>query len=109
MAKVKTMYFCNNCGAESPRWLGKCPQCGQWNTLVEEVVRETNAKGTAAYAPVDRKATKPVSLADIKTEDSPRMSTSYGEIDRVLGGGIVPGAQSLLCRTCCHRPLLYNL
>lgn len=96
MAKVKTMYFCNNCGAESPRWLGKCPQCGQWNTLVEEVVRETNAKGTAAYAPVDRKATKPVSLADIKTEDSPRMSTSYGEIDRVLGGGIVPGALMLL-------------
>ncbi|WP_298706391.1 DNA repair protein RadA [uncultured Veillonella sp.] len=96
MAKVKTMYFCNNCGAESPRWLGKCPQCGQWNTLVEEVVRETNTKGTAAYAPVDRKATKPVSLADIKTEDSPRMSTSYGEIDRVLGGGIVPGALMLL-------------
>lgn len=96
MAKVKTMYFCNNCGAESPRWLGKCPQCGQWNTLVEEVVREASSKGTAAYAPVDRKATKPVSLADIRTEDAPRMSTSYGEIDRVLGGGIVPGALMLL-------------
>lgn len=96
MAKVKTMYFCNNCGAESPRWLGKCPQCGQWNTLVEEVVREASSKGTAAYAPVDRKATKPVSLADIRTEDAPRMSTAYGEIDRVLGGGIVPGALMLL-------------
>lgn len=96
MAKVKTMYFCNNCGAESPRWLGKCPQCGQWNTLVEEVVRETSSKGAASYAPIDRKATKPVSLADIRTEDAPRMSTSYGEIDRVLGGGIVPGALMLL-------------
>lgn len=96
MAKVKTMYFCNNCGAESSRWLGKCPQCGQWNTLVEEVVRETNTKGAAAYAPVDRKATKPVALADIKTEDAPRISTTFGEIDRVLGGGIVPGALMLL-------------
>ena len=68
MAKVKTAYFCNNCGAESARWLGKCPQCGQWNTLVEEVVRETKQKGTASYAPVDKAATKPVALADIKTE-----------------------------------------
>lgn len=96
MAKVKTAYFCNNCGAESARWLGKCPQCGQWNTLVEEVVRETKQKGTASYAPVDKAATKPVALADIKTEDSPRISTGYGEIDRVLGGGIVPGALILL-------------
>ncbi|WP_251454102.1 DNA repair protein RadA [Veillonella intestinalis] len=96
MAKVKTVYFCNNCGAESPRWLGKCPQCGEWNTLVEEVVRSTTTKGAAAYAPVDRSATKPVALSDIKTEDSPRMSTGYDEIDRVLGGGIVPGALMLL-------------
>lgn len=96
MAKVKTAYFCNNCGAESARWLGKCPQCAQWNTLVEEVVRETKQKGTASYAPVDKAATKPVALADIKTEDSPRISTGYGEIDRVLGGGIVPGALILL-------------
>lgn len=96
MAKVKTVYFCNNCGAESPRWLGKCPQCGEWNTLVEEVVRPTTTKGAAAYAPVDRSATKPVALSEIKTEDSPRMSTGYDEIDRVLGGGIVPGALMLL-------------
>lgn len=96
MAKVKTVYFCNNCGAESSRWLGKCPQCGEWNTLVEEVVRPTTTKGVAAYAPVDRSATKPVALSDIKTEDSPRMSTGYDEIDRVLGGGIVPGALMLL-------------
>lgn len=96
MAKVKTVYFCNNCGAESARWLGKCPQCGEWNTLVEEVVRPTSTKGAAAYAPVDRSATKPVALSEIKTEDSPRMSTGYDEIDRVLGGGIVPGALMLL-------------
>ncbi|WP_288759299.1 DNA repair protein RadA [uncultured Veillonella sp.] len=97
MAKVKTTFFCNNCGAESPRWLGKCPQCGQWNTLVEEVVHDSNKKSTsAAYRPVDSTATKPLALDDIQTTGVARLTTGYGEIDRVLGDGIVPGSLVLL-------------
>ena len=96
MAKTKTVYFCNNCGAESSRWLGRCPQCGQWNTMVEEVVRETKKSSSAAYEPVDKKRPKPVALTEIRTEDAPRILTGYGEINRVLGGGIVPGSLVLL-------------
>lgn len=96
MAKTKTVYFCNNCGAESSRWLGRCPQCGQWNTMVEEVVRETKKSSSVTYESIDKKRSKPVALTAIRTEDAPRIPAGYGEINRVLGGGIVPGSLVLL-------------
>ncbi len=96
MAKVKTVFFCNNCGAESAKWMGKCPQCGEWNTLVEEVVKDTKHSRTPSVRGVGTNTTKPVALPDIEMSAVSRIPTTYKEIDRVLGGGIVPGALMLL-------------
>lgn len=96
MAKVKTVFFCNNCGAESAKWMGKCPQCGEWNTLVEEVVKDTKHSRTPSVRGVGTNTTKPVALPDIEMSAVSRILTTYKEIDRVLGGGIVPGALMLL-------------
>lgn len=94
MAKKKTAFFCSQCGNESSRWLGKCPQCGEWNTYMEEVVRDE--KSQTSRIPIDKKTTKPTALSDISIEELPRLVTNYEEIDRVLGGGIVPGSLILL-------------
>lgn len=92
--KVKTTYSCNNCGAEYPRWQGRCTQCGEWNTLVEEIKREPTSANRRNVVSHDQ--VKPVALSNIETTDTERISTVYGEVDRVLGGGIVPGALMLL-------------
>ncbi len=96
MAKVKTVFFCNNCGAESAKWMGKCSQCGEWNTLVEEVVKDTKHSRTPSVRGVGTNTAKPVALPDIEISAVSRIPTTYKEIDRVLGGGIVPGALMLL-------------
>lgn len=95
MAKVKTRYVCSNCGSVSSRWLGRCPQCGEWNTMVEETVQPEPPKGSQSMARQGM-ATKAASLADIAMEQMGRIETGIGELDRVLGGGIVPGALILL-------------
>lgn len=95
MAKVKTRYVCSNCGSVSSRWLGRCPQCGEWNTMVEETVQPEPPKGSQSLARQGM-ATKAASLADIAMEQMGRIETGIGELDRVLGGGIVPGALVLL-------------
>ncbi len=95
MGKVKSKFFCTNCGAESSRWMGRCPQCGEWNTLVEEIIKEDNKRG-AAYRPIDKTGVKPIALPDIEMASISRVATGYDEIDRVLGGGIVPGSLILL-------------
>lgn len=92
MAKTKTLYFCQNCGHESPKWLGRCPACQQWNTFVEEVVVKTPAaqhrySGTPA---------KPLLLHDIDSAGEYRITTPDAELNRVLGGGIVPGSLVLI-------------
>ncbi|AFL98861.1 DNA repair protein RadA [Desulfitobacterium dehalogenans ATCC 51507] len=89
MAKVKTRFFCQSCGQESPRWLGKCPGCGEWNTLVEEVLERSTAKRT----PSGVKATP---LTEIQIREEERVSSGSQELNRVLGGGIVPGSFVLL-------------
>ena len=91
MAKVKTVFFCNNCGAESAKWMGKCPQCGEWNTLVEEVVKDTKHSRTPSVRGVGTNTTKPVALPDIEMSAVSRIPTTYKEIDRVLGGGMLLG------------------
>lgn len=93
MAKAKTMFFCNNCGSESSKWLGKCPQCGEWNTYVEEKVVETKSTGRRT---IDNKPVEVLPLSHIDTEALPRIDTGYAEVNRVLGGGIVPGSLMLL-------------
>ena len=94
MAKDKTIYTCNECGGTSPRWLGKCPACGAWNTLVESVAENpANAKNRfASLAPASAVAT----LADIEATDVARTPTGIGELDRVLGGGVVEGGVVLI-------------
>ncbi len=95
MAKVKSVYVCNNCGAESPKWIGKCPSCGEWNTYHEEIIRpEASNRPTVSgfHAP----KSKPVLLSDVELAEQPRISTGGAELDRVLGGGIVPGSLILI-------------
>jgi len=92
MAKLKTKYVCMECGCESPKWMGKCPECNQWNTLVEEV----DTKTAPASAPSLSNLAKPERMQDISIEEEMRLSTGLGELDRVLGGGIVKGSLILV-------------
>lgn len=89
MVKARTLYFCSECGYHSPKWIGRCPGCNSWNTLIEEV-REGNRKSS----PVSE--SKARVLTELYTEDLPRFRSGNGELDRVLGGGIVPGSLILL-------------
>ena len=91
--KSKTVFFCTECGNESPKWAGRCPSCGAWNSLVEQAV-ERVAKGSAKSARI--KSVKAVGITDIDTEDEIRFSTGMGELDRVLGGGAVKGSLVLV-------------
>ena len=90
MAKTKTVYFCSNCGNESPKWLGKCPNCGEWNTYVEEKVTVKSAK--ESLLPASSMDNAPVRLSEIKGEKEERIQMPSGELNRVLGGGLVPGS-----------------
>ncbi len=90
MAKTKTVYFCSNCGNESPKWLGKCPNCGEWNTYVEEKVTVKSAK--ESLLPASSMDNAPVRLSEIKGEKEERILMPSGELNRVLGGGLVPGS-----------------
>lgn len=94
MAKVRTRFVCSECGSVSTRWLGRCPHCGEWNTLAEET--EKTAVPAAAASSVRQNDTKPAPLGEIKLETVTRLTTGIGELDTVLGGGIVPGALILL-------------
>ena len=94
MAKIKSVYICSQCGYESPKWYGKCPSCGEWNTMNEEIVDKSSStvqktKRVSTY-------TRPVSINSIDTTDEQRYFTGSKELDRVLGGGIVKGSLVLL-------------
>ena len=95
MAKEKTVYVCSNCGQESPKWVGKCPACGQWNTYVEEVVRKEPA-GRQPVAGLERSKSKPMPLDEIDAGAEPRIDLHDEELNRVLGGGLVRGSLVLL-------------
>ncbi len=87
--KLKTVFFCRNCGSDSPKWIGKCPSCGEWNTYVEEVV-EASGRPTPSFVLGER--AQPVKLNDVETTSEARFATCFSELDRVLGGGIVKGS-----------------
>lgn len=94
MAKEKTVYVCSHCGQESPKWVGKCPSCGQWNTYVEEVMRpEPVGKRPSGIVAIK---SKPVPLARIEGGDEPRIDMHDDELNRVLGGGLVQGSLVLI-------------
>lgn len=97
-AKVKTVYVCQNCGAEASKWVGKCPACGEWNTYVEEIVRKessASARASAGFLP-DSVKSKPVLIDEVVGAEEPRSDTGCGEFNRVMGGGIVRGSLTLL-------------
>lgn len=96
MAKVKTAYFCQSCGHQSPKWLGRCPSCGEWNTLVEEVLEKEDKKGPIGQWKSVSLASKPKAIVEIKYEEEPRIVTIDAELNRVLGGGIVLGSLVLI-------------
>ncbi|HOX95336.1 MAG TPA: AAA family ATPase, partial [Syntrophales bacterium] len=92
MKKVKTSFFCQNCGHQSLKWAGKCPSCGQWNTFVEEEIRET---GPGARTELSFNE-KPLPIDTIVSDERERMKSGIEEVDRVLGGGIVRGSAVLV-------------
>jgi len=94
MAKTKTSYFCQNCGVESAKWVGKCSSCGEWNTFVEEVV---SSKSTSKTESIEKRiSNKPVKIEDINTREEQRIDTKNQELNRVLGGGLVLGSMVLI-------------
>jgi DNA repair protein RadA/Sms len=93
MAKSKEVFVCQNCGATAPKWQGQCATCGEWNTLVTEVLNANPRKANAAHA---KRTDASSSLAAEAIAESPRLSTGSSELDRVLGGGLVPGSVTLI-------------
>lgn len=98
MAKIKSTYFCQKCGYESAKWLGKCPTCNTWNSFVEEVIQKATKTSTDWRAGNDstKRANKPQPLQKITFENEQRISANDTELNRVLGGGIVPGGVILI-------------
>lgn len=93
--KIVSVYFCQNCGYESAKWMGQCPGCREWNTFVEEMVEKKTA-GSGKLSTEEKEAAKPHSLSQIQYQQETRISTGFPELDRVLGGGIVPGSLVLV-------------
>ena len=95
MAKTKTAYVCTECGYDSPKWYGKCPSCGSWNTMAEELIREEK-QGKQLNILTPGAGNRPVRLREIAGTEDARFSTGIGELDRVLGGGMVKGSLVLV-------------
>lgn len=95
MAKTKTAYVCTECGYDSPKWYGKCPSCGSWNTMAEELIREEK-QGKQLNILTPGGGNRPVRLREIAGTEDARFSTGIGELDRVLGGGMVKGSLVLV-------------
>ena len=92
--KSVSVFFCNSCGYESSKWMGQCPACKEWNTFVEETVSKSAKSSTSGRSTTTKH--EPEIMANVSVEDYPRISTRFGELDRVLGGGIVPGSLVLV-------------
>lgn len=89
----KTIYICQNCGNEAPKWIGKCPSCDQWNTYVEEIIQR---KAKTSKLNISESSSKPLSISGITSTNEKRITTRSNELDRILGGGLVPGSLILL-------------
>ncbi|MCG8411214.1 MAG: DNA repair protein RadA [Bacteroidales bacterium] len=93
MAKSKTVYFCQNCGAESAKWIGRCPACGEWNTYIEQIVSKSPKQNVAFY---EHEKSTAIKVSDIEKKAEGRISTKVNELDRILGGGVVAGSMVLI-------------
>lgn len=94
MSKIKKAFFCQQCGYESVKWLGQCPSCNQWNTFVEELIQKESTKAQHEWKDYsgETRKNKIISIQDIKSKEEKRLITPDTELNRVLGGGIVPGS-----------------
>ncbi len=96
MVKTKTTYFCQNCGAQSSKWIGNCPSCGEWNTYVEEIIQKESKNTNTPSFVNSREKSKPLLIKDIVINAENRIDTGNNEFNRVLGGGMVPGSLVLI-------------
>ncbi|MDA0719757.1 MAG: AAA family ATPase, partial [Bacteroidetes bacterium] len=96
MAKTKTSFFCQNCGSSFAKWQGQCNSCKSWNTIVEEVISSQVPAAWEQSTGSAARVAQPLPIEEIATSDTPRKSTHDTELDRVLGGGLVPGSLTLL-------------
>ncbi|WP_303218464.1 DNA repair protein RadA, partial [Enterococcus asini] len=92
--KAKVQFECQHCGYTSPKYLGKCPNCGSWNSLVEVTIQDTDDRRVRASLTGEK--TRPTKIADVVPKKEPRVKTKLGELNRVLGGGVVPGSLILI-------------
>jgi len=95
MAKTKSLYVCQNCGVDSPKWIGRCPSCGEWNSYVEEIVSKDNSP-KVILGGLEITKQKPILISEVETSEESRIDTSSNELNRVLGGGLVPGSLVLI-------------
>ena len=93
MAKSKSVYFCQSCGAESSKWIGRCPACGEWNTYLEQIVSKKSKSSHDSYSAEKQ---NPQKISEVKSKKEGRISTKMSELDRILGGGLVPGSVILI-------------
>ncbi|MEQ8581924.1 MAG: DNA repair protein RadA [Marinoscillum sp.] len=96
MAKTKTTFYCQNCGANSAKWVGKCPACGEWNTYVEEIVTKGTSTEKEVWEDASAPRNQPRKIQDVVYDEHQRIKTPTGELNRTLGGGIVPGSLVLI-------------
>lgn len=96
MAKSKTAFFCSGCGASSPKWMGRCTSCGEWNTYVEEVIKKETSSGSSYRDGSSIAPARPRLIHEIDFTEGARISSNSAELDRVLGGGLVPGSIMLI-------------
>ena len=96
MAKLKTSFYCQNCGTNFSKWLGQCTSCKQWNTIVEEIIQKEEKQAWRTQNSDTKKVAKPLKINEISTTEEIRMNTTDEELNRVLGGGPVPGSLTLL-------------
>lgn len=94
--KTKSVFFCSNCGAESPKWVGKCPACGEWNTFVEETVATKPQKSVGYQSDAKSKSISPIKISEIVADTEQRIKLPSKELNRVLGGGLVAGSIILI-------------
>ena len=96
MAKRKVKFMCKSCGYESPKWMGRCPGCGEWNMMEEEVEAAVQKGPRGAFQHTDTVRHKALPISSIEMVEEPRIATDLEEFNRVLGGGIVPGSLILI-------------
>ena len=95
MSKEKIAFVCSSCGYDSPKWIGRCPSCGEWNTFVEQKLGK-GKNVNPQLSTFNSQLSSPISMSKIETSEEPRINMHDNELNRVLGGGLVPGSLTLL-------------